>query len=64
MTSLLRLAAPLPVVATVVVSAIPNQAPVEVRQGRVEQITEVQVDHPHQLGIGAIAGADATVVAR
>lgn len=31
-------------------------APVEVRQGRIEQITEVQVHHPHELGVGAILG--------
>lgn len=39
--------------------ATPNQGPVEVRQGRIEQITEVQVDHPNQLGIGAILGGAA-----
>jgi outer membrane lipoprotein SlyB len=33
-----------------------NAAPVEVRQGRIEQITEVKVHHPHELGIGAILG--------
>lgn len=31
----------------------------EIRQGRIEQITMVQVDHPHQLGIGAILGGAA-----
>ena len=39
--------------------ATPNPAPVEVRQGRIEQITEVQVDHPHQFGVGAILGGAA-----
>jgi len=33
-----------------------SSAPVEVRQGRIEQITEVQVRHPHELGVGAILG--------
>ena len=33
-----------------------GSAPVEVRQGRIEQITAVQLDHPHQLGVGAILG--------
>jgi len=32
------------------------QAPAEIRQGRIEQITPVQLDHPHQLGVGAILG--------
>jgi len=31
-------------------------APVEIRQGRIEQITDVQVHHPHELGVGAILG--------
>jgi outer membrane lipoprotein SlyB len=30
--------------------------PPEIRQGRIEQITAVQLDHPHQLGVGAILG--------
>jgi outer membrane lipoprotein SlyB len=30
--------------------------PPEIRQGRIEQITEVQVQHPHQFGVGAILG--------
>jgi outer membrane lipoprotein SlyB len=59
MASLLRFAAPLLIAATLVACATPNQAPVAVRQGRIEQITEVQVDHPHQLGIGAILGGAA-----
>ncbi len=29
---------------------------VQIQQGRVEQITAVQLDHPHQLGVGAIVG--------
>jgi len=33
-----------------------SSAPVEVRQGRIEQITAVQLDHPNQLGVGAIMG--------
>ena len=33
-----------------------QSAPVEIRQGRIEQITQVQVQHPHQLGVGAILG--------
>jgi outer membrane lipoprotein SlyB len=33
-----------------------NPPPEEVRQGRIEQITSVQVHHPHELGIGAILG--------
>ncbi len=36
--------------------AAPSQAPVEIRQGRIEQITMVQLEHPHQLGVGAILG--------
>ena len=32
-------------------------APVEVRTGRIEQITEVSLEHPHQLGVGAILGS-------
>jgi outer membrane lipoprotein SlyB len=34
---------------------------VEIRTGRVEQITEVPLDHPHQLGVGAVLGAAAGV---
>jgi outer membrane lipoprotein SlyB len=30
--------------------------PPEVRYGRIEQITEIQVKHPHELGVGAILG--------
>ncbi|HYB49850.1 MAG TPA: glycine zipper 2TM domain-containing protein [Burkholderiaceae bacterium] len=33
-----------------------SSAPQEIRQGRIEQITNVQLDHPHQLGVGAILG--------
>jgi len=33
--------------------------PPEVRLGKIEQITEVQLDHPHQLGVGAILGGAA-----
>jgi outer membrane lipoprotein SlyB len=33
-----------------------NQGPVEIRQGRIEQITAVQIKHPHELGVGAILG--------
>jgi len=33
-----------------------GSAPPEIRQGRVEQITQVQLDHNHQLGVGAILG--------
>jgi outer membrane lipoprotein SlyB len=33
-----------------------SQAPEEIRAGRIEQITNVQVHHPHELGIGAILG--------
>ncbi len=33
--------------------------PPEVRQGRIEQINMVQLDHPHQLGVGAILGGGA-----
>lgn len=33
------------------------QAPAEIRQGRIEQITAVQIDHPHQFGVGAIVGS-------
>lgn len=36
-----------------------SQVPLEVRQGRIEQITEVQVQHPHELGVGAILGGAA-----
>jgi outer membrane lipoprotein SlyB len=39
--------------------ATPNQGPVEVRQGSIAQITEVQVDHPDKLGVGAILGGAA-----
>ncbi|HEX6827537.1 MAG TPA: glycine zipper 2TM domain-containing protein [Burkholderiales bacterium] len=35
------------------------QAPPEVRQGKIEQITAVQLEHPHQLGVGAILGGAA-----
>ncbi len=28
----------------------------EIRQGKIEQITEVPLQHPHQLGVGAILG--------
>jgi outer membrane lipoprotein SlyB len=38
-----------------------SPAPVEIRQGRVEQITEVPLEHPHQLGVGAVLGAGAGV---
>jgi outer membrane lipoprotein SlyB len=30
--------------------------PQEIRFGRIEQITETQVKHPHELGVGAILG--------
>jgi outer membrane lipoprotein SlyB len=33
-----------------------SSAPPEIRQGRIEQITVVQLDHPNQLGVGAIMG--------
>ena len=33
-----------------------STAPAEIRQGRIEQITNVQLEHPHELGIGAILG--------
>lgn len=33
-----------------------GQAPDEIRQGRLEQITPVQVEHPHQMGVSAIVG--------
>ncbi len=33
--------------------------PPEIRQGRIEQITEVPLDHPHQIGVGAILGGAA-----
>ena len=33
--------------------------PPEVRQGKIEQITPVQLDHPNQLGVGAILGGAA-----
>jgi outer membrane lipoprotein SlyB len=33
--------------------------PPEVRYGKIEQITAVQLEHPHQLGVGAILGGAA-----
>lgn len=36
-----------------------GQGPVEIRQGKIEQITAVQLNHPHQLGVGAILGGAA-----
>jgi outer membrane lipoprotein SlyB len=33
-----------------------NPPPEEIRAGHIEQITNVQVQHPHELGIGAILG--------
>lgn len=33
-----------------------SSAPAEIRQGRIEQITAVELDHPHQIGVGAILG--------
>ena len=39
-------------------SYLPSPPP-EIRQGKIEQITEVQLEHPHQLGIGAILGGAA-----
>lgn len=33
-----------------------SSTPPEIRQGRIEQITAVQLEHPHQLGVGAILG--------
>jgi outer membrane lipoprotein SlyB len=33
--------------------------PPEIRQGRIEQITPIQLDHPHQIGVGAILGGAA-----
>ncbi len=33
------------------------QAPAPIQQGRVEQITQVPIDHPHQFGVGAIMGS-------
>jgi outer membrane lipoprotein SlyB len=31
-------------------------APQTIQQGRIEQITTVPLDHPHQIGVGAIVG--------
>lgn len=36
-----------------------SDAPQEIRQGRIEQITAVQLEHPNQLGVGAILGGAA-----
>jgi outer membrane lipoprotein SlyB len=36
-----------------------NQGAAPIQQGRIEQITQVQLDHPHQLGVGAILGGAA-----
>jgi outer membrane lipoprotein SlyB len=36
-----------------------SDAPPEIRQGRIEQITAVQLEHPNQLGVGAILGGAA-----
>lgn len=36
-----------------------SQQVTEIQQGRIEQITMVQMDHPHQLGVGAILGGAA-----
>ena len=33
-----------------------TQYPPEIRQGRIEQITDVPITHPHQMGVGAILG--------
>jgi len=33
-----------------------SNAPQEIRQGRIEQINNVQIQHPHELGVGAILG--------
>lgn len=33
-----------------------SQYPAEIRQGRIEQITDVPLNHPHQTGVGAILG--------
>jgi outer membrane lipoprotein SlyB len=33
-----------------------TQYPPEIRQGRIEQITNVAIEHPHQEGVGAILG--------
>ncbi len=33
-----------------------GSSPQEIRQGRIEQITSVQLEHPHELGVGAILG--------
>jgi outer membrane lipoprotein SlyB len=33
-----------------------GSAPQEIRQGRIEQITSVQLEHPHDIGVGAILG--------
>jgi len=33
-----------------------SSAPLEIRQGKIEQITSVQLKHPHELGVGAILG--------
>lgn len=33
-----------------------QQAPDPIRQGRIEQITPKQLEHPHELGVGAILG--------
>lgn len=36
-----------------------TQPVAEVQQGKIEQITAVPLDHPHQLGVGAILGGAA-----
>jgi outer membrane lipoprotein SlyB len=47
-------------VLTLTACATPGgDAPAEIRQGRIEQITAVPLDHPNQLGVGAILGGAA-----
>jgi outer membrane lipoprotein SlyB len=59
MPAISRFAAALIVAAGLSACAAPPSSPPEIRQGRIEQITEVQVSHPHELGVGAILGGAA-----
>jgi outer membrane lipoprotein SlyB len=56
MTSALKTLLLLLLAAAIAGCAVPPVTPPEIREGRIEQITAVELDHPHQVGVGAIVG--------
>jgi outer membrane lipoprotein SlyB len=55
-SALLAIFVALAVAACAVPGGGQSSSPPEIRQGRIEQITNVSITHPHQVGVGAILG--------